>query len=114
MRDKSLQSVDGSSLSDTASLTPFLSGNSSIDLVVLNLVSKLPGSIPAIYKDARNRLEQLRSESPSVFDDKRLFRKVFRLLESFSFRLGVRRYVFKLFSPGAKCKDANPNPNLKP
>ena len=100
-REKSLDTLY--TLADASSLTPFLNAAGNTDLLVLNLISKLPGSIPAIYKDAKSRLEQLRLESPGIFEDNQLFRKAALLLECYSFKLGVRRYVMRLFGPGAKC-----------
>ncbi len=57
-----------------------------------------------MYKDSKNRLEALRREHPELFQSRVFFVKVMQLLDTFTFKLTLRREVIALFSDVAKRK----------
>jgi hypothetical protein len=69
---------------------------------VINLICKFPGNI--MYKESKNRLENLRREHPHIFQSRALFVTVLHLLDMFTFKLPLRREIVALFSDQAKRK----------
>jgi len=57
-----------------------------------------------MFKEAKMSIEKIRSEHPEVFRSRELYIAVHKLFECYSFRLMVRREIFKLFDPSAKIK----------
>jgi hypothetical protein len=68
----------------------------------LCLVCQFPGNI--LYKDSKHRLELLRREHPSLFQSRGFFVTVLHLLDTFTFKLTLRREIVALFSDAAKRK----------
>jgi hypothetical protein len=62
----------------------------------------MPGVI--MYSECKNKLESLRVQRPEIFDDRKVYVAVLRLLDTFTFKLSARRDVLNLFSVQAKMR----------
>ena len=62
----------------------------------------MPGVI--VYSECKNKLEQMKTQRPEIFQSRQLFVSVLRLLENYTFKLGARRDIVNLFTIEAKCR----------
>ena len=65
---------------------------------ILAVVTDLGNTV--LTKKAANELHSIKTRFPEPFSSVVVFRKVMRVLESYSFRLQVRRFVIDLFDKG--------------
>jgi len=79
-------------------------GSVSMELEVLNLIAKLPGNL--CYLESKSTLFRLRINHPEIFASRDLYLGVHRLLETYSYKLALRRDILKLFPPEARLRTA--------
>lgn len=52
-------------------------------------------------KECKNRLNQIRTNQPEVFSNRKLYVTVHKMFEGYTFKLQARQDVLKLFLPQA-------------
>ena len=62
-----------------------------------------------VYRDSKAQLDTLRRLHPELFAQRRLYLQVQALLESYAFKLPVRREVLGLFSEAARLREQLPS-----
>lgn len=65
----------------------------------------MPGMI--VYKECKERLEELKKKNSFLFQSRELYLQIFILLEHFKFKSEMRKEILKLFSIQAKLKNSN-------
>jgi len=98
-----------SSSTSSSSVTTIVNGTTGIavpwdkvEIEILTLIAKLPGMI--MQRECKIKLDKLKRDHSALFAKRSLFVQVQKMLESYSFKLDMRRHVVSLFSEPAKLK----------
>ena len=59
-----------------------------------------------IFRECKARLDQIKSNHPEAFANRKLYATVHRMFEGYTFKLTTRRDILKLFLPVAATKTA--------
>ena len=62
----------------------------------------MPGVI--LFADSKSKLEAIRNQKPEVFSSRQLYVACRHLLDTYTFKLNVRRDIMALFAPEAKLR----------
>jgi rapamycin-insensitive companion of mTOR len=75
----------------------------SVESELLEAVGRLPGQL--LYKETLARIKELKRARPEAFANRGLFLGVHALLEKYTFKLSIRRFLLDLFAVEAKQKN---------
>lgn len=75
----------------------------SVENKLLVAIGRLPGQL--LYKDTLASIKEMKRAHPEVFASRTVFLSVHQLLENYTFKLSIRRFLLDLFSDTAKQKD---------
>jgi len=79
-----------------------------VEIEILTLIAKLPGVM--MQRECKLKLDKLKRDHSALFAKRSLFVQVQKMLESYSFKLDMRRHIMSLFSENAKLKGGGPVP----
>ena len=72
----------------------------SVESKLLEAIGRLPGQL--LYKENMARIKDIKKHHAEVFNSRSVYLSVHQLLENYSFKLSIRRYLLSLFNIPAK------------